>query len=228
MTSSCNASLGRYTKETSILSQYQGIQYGLTLVYSRRLRDIESRLYQPKLDKPAYASHSLTPTIKRVSLLSIRSRCQSIFCSYNRRSKPNAATPPHPTDLPFLRGPFELLVHDDVTGESFCFSWSCETDAFIGCNGLGCQSVVLLDLMLYVQNCPTEKYTFNVHEMLHRTEWTKKPRSCVCSSPQGFFRAGSLYLHVDNKPWGKLHSDLGSSNLATGAARTCHAQRLPY
>jgi hypothetical protein len=122
MTSSCNASLGR------IPSLWKNIRFvpiprhpvWTCTDYSRRLRDFVFRLYQPKLNKPAYASHSLNPHHKK-SFLAFHQIQVSKYILQS--SFPTiAATPPHPPDLPFSRGSFELPVHDDVTWYFFVFS----------------------------------------------------------------------------------------------------------
>lgn len=126
MTSSCNASLGRSPspreKHVPLVSIPRCWPWTYT-GYKRRLATISN----PGYTDPNWASRltrlkaSLFSTI-RVSLLSIRSRCQSIF--YHHRSKPTKQQLPRtPPDLPFLRGSFELLVHDDATW-GFFFSKS--------------------------------------------------------------------------------------------------------
>lgn len=130
MTSSCNASLGRSPsprQKRSLLVSIPRCWPWTHTGYKRRLSTISNQGYTD----PNWASRltrleaSLFYTI-RVPLLSIRSRCQSIFYLY--RSKPiKPQLPRTPSDLPFLRGSFELLVHDEVTWKFFRVSWSCET-----------------------------------------------------------------------------------------------------
>lgn len=118
------------------------------------VHQFESRLYRLKLGKPAYASQSLTFFYNQsfVAIHPIQMTKYSLHPSFQTNQ---AAASPHPSK-PFLRGPFELLVHNDATW-TFFFSKSlgCAKEDLNRMKRTWLSVVVLMVLVLYTQTSVT-------------------------------------------------------------------------